>query len=117
MPSYVKETRDFIQKLNQIEEVPEDNLLVTLDVYTIYYPYILHSIPNNKIIKAINKDHDKHSNNELNKKQKDKVEYETSSQNSPFLETYQKPTEQQSNLHAKSKHPNAFKKVLHTARP
>ena len=36
MPSYVKETRDFIQKLNQIEEVPEGNLLVTLDVKSLY---------------------------------------------------------------------------------
>ena len=31
---------------------------------------MLHCIPNNKRIKAINKDHDKHSNNELNKKHK-----------------------------------------------
>ena len=36
IPSYVKETRDFIQKLNQIEEVPEGNLLVTLDVKSLY---------------------------------------------------------------------------------
>ena len=27
--SYVKETKDFIQKINQIEEIPEDGLLVT----------------------------------------------------------------------------------------
>ena len=27
--SYVKDTKDFIQKLNQIEKVPEDSLLVT----------------------------------------------------------------------------------------
>ena len=30
--SYVKDTQDFIQNLKQIEEVPKDSLLVTLDV-------------------------------------------------------------------------------------
>ena len=30
--SYVKDTEDFIQNLKQIEEVPKDSLLVTLDV-------------------------------------------------------------------------------------
>ena len=31
IPSYVRDTNDFIQKFNQIEEIPEDSLLVTLD--------------------------------------------------------------------------------------
>ena len=33
--SYVKDTQDFIQNLKQIEEVPKDSLLVTLDVKSI----------------------------------------------------------------------------------
>ena len=33
--SYVKDTEDFIQNLKQIEEVPKDSLLVTLDVKSI----------------------------------------------------------------------------------
>ena len=48
IPWYVKNTKEFIQKLNQIEKIPEDNLLVTLYVKSLYT-----SIPNNKRIKAI----------------------------------------------------------------
>ena len=36
IPSYAKDTKDFIHKLNQIEEIPEDSLLVTLDVKSSY---------------------------------------------------------------------------------
>ena len=36
IPSYVKDTKYLIQKLNQVEEVPEDSLLVTLDVKSLY---------------------------------------------------------------------------------
>ena len=36
IPLYVKDTKDFMQKLNQIEKVPEDSLLVTLDVKSLY---------------------------------------------------------------------------------
>ena len=48
IPLYVKGTKDFIQKLNQIEEVPESSLLVTLDVKSSY-----NNIPNNEGIKAV----------------------------------------------------------------
>ena len=36
MLSYVNDTKDFIQKLKQIEEIPEDSLLVTLIVKCLY---------------------------------------------------------------------------------
>ena len=34
--SYVKNTKDFIQKPNQIEEILKDSLLVTLDINSLY---------------------------------------------------------------------------------
>ena len=43
MPSYLKDTKDLIQKLNQTEEIPQDSLLVILDVKALYT-----NIPNNK---------------------------------------------------------------------
>ena len=46
--SYVKDAKDFIQTLNQIEKVPEDSLLVTLDVKSLYT-----HIPNNEGIKTV----------------------------------------------------------------
>ena len=57
IPTYVKDTKDFIQKLNQAEEVPENSLLVTLDVKSLH-----DSIPNNEGIKAVKEAHDKHPN-------------------------------------------------------
>ena len=36
IPLYAKGTKDFIQKLNQIEEILEDSLLATLDVKFLY---------------------------------------------------------------------------------
>ena len=41
MPSYVKDTNDFINKINKFP-VPPNSLLVTMDVKTLYT-----SIPNN----------------------------------------------------------------------
>ena len=57
IPSYVKDTKYFFQKINQTEEVPEDSLLVTLDVKSLYY-----NIPNNEGIKQVKEDYDKHPN-------------------------------------------------------
>ena len=57
IPSCVKDTKDFIQKFNQIEEVPEDSLLVALDVKSLYT-----NIPNNEGIKAVKETYDKHPN-------------------------------------------------------
>ena len=42
IPSHVKDKRDFIQKLNQIEAVPEDSLQF-LDIKPLY-----NNIPNNE---------------------------------------------------------------------
>ena len=46
--------KDFIQKLNQIEEVPQDSLLVTLNVKSLYI-----NIPNDEGIKAVKEVYDK----------------------------------------------------------
>ena len=48
MPSYVKETQDFLQKLEKVKNIPEKSLLVTLDVKPLYT-----NIPNNEGTKAI----------------------------------------------------------------
>ena len=36
IPSYIKDTSDFLRKLKTITEVPEDSYLVTLDVKSLY---------------------------------------------------------------------------------
>ena len=51
-------TKDFIQKFNQTEEVPEDSLLVTLRCKIIYV-----NIPNRKRIKTVKEAYDKHPPN------------------------------------------------------
>ena len=40
IPSYVKNTKYFFQKINQIEEIPEDSLLVPLDVKSLWNQHI-----------------------------------------------------------------------------
>ena len=57
MPLYVKDTKDFIQKLKQIEEIPENSLLVTLDVKSLYT-----NIPDNGGIKAVKEAYAKQPN-------------------------------------------------------
>ena len=63
MLSYVKDTKDFIKKLNQVEEIPEGSLLVTLDVKSLYT-----NIPNNEGIKTLKKAYDKHPNKTVSTK-------------------------------------------------
>ena len=53
-----KDTKDFLQKLNQIEEIAEDDLIVPLDVKSLHT-----NIPNNKGIKTVKEAYDKHPNN------------------------------------------------------
>ena len=57
IPSSVKDTKNFIRKLNQTEKVPEGSLLVTLDVKYLYF-----NIPNNEGIKAVKEANDKDPN-------------------------------------------------------
>ena len=64
IPSYVKDKKKyFIQKLNQIEEVPEDILLVTLGVRSLYT-----NISSSEGIKANKKVYDKHPNKTVSTK-------------------------------------------------
>ena len=53
-PLYVKNTKTFIQKLNQVEETPDDSLFVTLDAKSLYT-----NSPNNKGIKTVKEAYDK----------------------------------------------------------
>ena len=48
IPSYVRDTTDFLQKLDKVKNIPNDCLLVTLDVKSLYT-----NIPNNEGIKAV----------------------------------------------------------------
>ena len=84
--SYERDTADFLQKLDKAKNIPNDCLLVTLDVKSLYT-----NIPNNEGIKAliyIDK------NNTLQKT------------------LYRKPTDQQAYFHAPSDHTKSLKKSI-----
>ena len=57
IPSYVRDTTDFLQKLDKVKNIPNDCLLVTFDVKSMYT-----NIPNNEGIKAVRKAYDNHPN-------------------------------------------------------
>ena len=48
IPSYVKDTQDFLKKLEKVKEIPLESLLLTLDVKSLYA-----NIPNNESIIAV----------------------------------------------------------------
>ena len=48
LPSYVKDTTDFLQKLKNIPEVPKDTILVTMDVRSLYT-----NVPNDEGVEAV----------------------------------------------------------------
>ena len=54
IPSYVKDTQDFLKKLEKLKDIPQESLLVTLDVKSLYT-----NIPNNEGIKAIKGSYEK----------------------------------------------------------
>lgn len=55
IPLYVIDLKDFIQKVNQIKELPEDSFLFTLDVKSLYANF-----PDNEEIKAVKEAYHKH---------------------------------------------------------
>ena len=57
IPSYVRGSTDFLQKLDKVKNIPNDFLLVTLDVKSLYT-----NIPNNEGIKAVREAYDIHPN-------------------------------------------------------
>ena len=57
VPSYVRDTTDFLQKLDKVKNIPNDCFLVTLDVKSLYT-----NIPNNEGIKAVREAYDNHPN-------------------------------------------------------
>ena len=48
IPSYAKVTQDFLKKLEKVEDVPQESLIVTLNVKSVDT-----NIPNNEGIKAV----------------------------------------------------------------
>ena len=56
IPSYVRDTTDFLQSLDRLKHIPNDCLLVTLDVKSLYT-----NMPNNESIKALREAYDNHS--------------------------------------------------------
>ena len=57
IPSYVRNTTDFLQKLDKVKNIPNNYLLVTLDVKSLYT-----NISNNEGIKAVREAYDNHPN-------------------------------------------------------
>ena len=55
IPSYVKGTQDFLKKLEKVKDIPQESLLVTLDVKSLNI-----NIPSNKRIKAVKESHEKY---------------------------------------------------------
>ena len=53
--SYVKNTQDFLKILEKVKDIPQESLLVTLDVKSLYA-----NIPNNEGIKAIKEPYEKY---------------------------------------------------------
>ena len=56
IPSYVKDTNDFINKINAAKSVPKNSYLVTMDVRSLYT-----NIPNAEGISAVKRGFDKYS--------------------------------------------------------
>ena len=55
IPSYVKDTQDFLKKLEKVKDIPLESLLVTFDVKSLYT-----NIPNNEGIKAVKESYEKY---------------------------------------------------------
>ena len=55
IPSYIRNTTDFLQKLDKVKSISNDYLLVTLDVKSLYT-----NIPNNEDIKAVKEAYGNH---------------------------------------------------------
>ena len=55
IPSYVKDTQDFLKKLEKVKDIPQESLLVTLDVKSLHT-----NIPDNEGIKAVKKSYEKY---------------------------------------------------------
>ena len=63
IPSYVRDTKDFLRKLNDIRHIPKESLLVTLDIKS-----LCANIPNNKGIKAVREAYDIHPSKSVSTK-------------------------------------------------
>ena len=55
IPSYVKDTQNFFEKLEKVKDIPQESLLVTLHVKSLRT-----NIPNNEAIKAVKESFEKY---------------------------------------------------------
>ena len=55
IPSYVKDTQNFFKKLEKVKDIPQESLLVTLDIKSLYT-----NIPNNEGIKEVKESFEKY---------------------------------------------------------
>ena len=55
IPSYVKNTKDFLKKLDKVKGIPQESLLVTLDVKS-----LATNIANNRGLKAVKESYEKY---------------------------------------------------------
>ena len=55
VPSYVKDTQDFLKKLEKVKDIPQESLTVTLDVKSLYT-----NIQNNEGIKVVKESYKKY---------------------------------------------------------
>ena len=67
IPSYVRDTTDFLLKLDKVKNIPDDSLFITFDVKSLYT-----NMPNNKGMKAVREGYDNLLNNN-HKKKKEKT--------------------------------------------
>ena len=63
IPSYVKDTQDFLKKLAKVKDIPQESLLVTLDAKSLYT-----NTPNNKGIKAVKESYEKYKEKRVSTK-------------------------------------------------
>ena len=63
IPSYVKDTQDFHKKLQKVKDIPQESLLVTLDVKSLYT-----NIANNEGIKAVKESYEKYKEKTISTK-------------------------------------------------
>ena len=63
IPSYVKDTQDFLKKLEKLKDIPQESLLVTLDGKSLST-----NIPNNESIKAVKESYEKYKEKVVSKK-------------------------------------------------
>ena len=63
IPLYVKDTQEFLKKLEKVKNIPQESLLVTLNIKSLYA-----NIPDNEGIKAVKEPYEKYKEKTLSTK-------------------------------------------------